>query len=94
MPIDEVDRMLGSISQLTFIVIRAADEDEVFCSYFGPDKETGKFGLYIGMLDRTPSGSIRIRDLVTSKPQYESPDAAIGMAEKLVLRVREDLTFF
>lgn len=48
----------------------------------------GKYGLYVGTLDETPSGSQRPRDLLTSQPIYETAEAAQCAGEKLIAQIR------
>lgn len=72
------------MTRLTAILI--AGNDTVYASSYGP--VDGKFGLYIGMTEETPSGFQRKRDLLSSNPVYLTAKAAKEAAEKIITEVR------
>ncbi len=63
------------------------DDPEAYASAYGP--MDGKYGIYIGTYDETPSGSKRPRDLLTSEPIYATAEEAKAAAEKIIQEVRE-----
>ena len=72
------------MTRLTALIIQG--NDTVYASSYGPID--GKFGLYIGMMDESPSGSQRPRDLLTSEPIYPTAVAAKAAAIKIIADVR------
>ena len=62
-----------------------AENDSVYASSWPQD---GKYCLYIGMMDKAPSGWERPRDLLTSKPIFDSADAAKQAGEKIIADVK------
>lgn len=67
--------------------LRIQSDEKVFASSFGPIE--GKFGLYIGTYDLTPSGSPRPRDLISSEPTFETAEAAKAAAEAVIAEVKK-----
>lgn len=57
-----------------------ANDPGVYASSYGP--VDGKYGIYIGTLEETPSGHKRPRLLLTSKAIYESHETAQQAAEE------------
>jgi hypothetical protein len=74
-----------SISRLT--AVRIASDPEVYASSFGPIE--GKYGLYIGTYDEAPSGWKRPRDLMTSDPIYDTPEAAKIAGEGVIRELKQ-----
>lgn len=74
------------MTRLTIALI--VGNNSVYASFYGP--VNGKFGLYIGMMDESPSGFKRPRDLVTSEPIYDSSKSAESAAKKLIKQIRKD----
>lgn len=74
------------MTRLTAILI--AQDPEVYSSSYGPIN--GKFGLYIGTLEETPSGCKRPRDLLTSEPIYDSAAAAQGAGDSIIASVKAE----
>jgi hypothetical protein len=62
-------------------------DESAFASSYGPVE--GKFGVYVGMMDESPSGYQRPRDLLTSKPIYNSAEEAKGEAERILAGIKE-----
>lgn len=60
------------MTRLTQMIIQ--EDPNVYASSYGPVE--GKFGLYVGTVDYSPSGCERPRTLLTSKPIYETAEAA------------------
>ncbi len=58
---------------------------------YGPDKDTGKFGVYIGAYDESPSGFKRPRPLLTGEPRYDTAEAAKAAGEAIIREVREGI---
>ncbi len=69
---------------LTAAIIQGSDQ--VFASSYGPID--GKYGIYIGTLDETPSGCSRPRDLLTSEPFYATAGEAADVGNKVIEEVR------
>ena len=80
---------MNGITLLTAIVIHS--NDDVECNGGGPDPETGKFVGWI-----THGLAKRYRPLVSTKPIYDSKEAATEAIESLVKQIRsktiEELT--
>jgi len=74
------------MSRLTAMIIRG--DERVYASAYGPIE--GKYGICIGTFDEFPSGSLRPRDLLTSKPTYDTADAATKAGETIIASVREE----
>jgi len=49
----------------------------------------GKFGIYIGTYDESPSGSTRPRVLLTSNGEFDTALEAIEAGNKVVTEVKE-----
>ena len=77
--------MRDMISLVTAFAIM--DDPEVYVSAPGPME--GKYALYVGTWDETPSGCKRPRHLFSSAPVYDSPEAAKEAGEKLVADIRQ-----
>lgn len=69
------------MTRLTALLLTGDDPDRCVTSYGPLD---GGFGIYIGTMNYSPSGSPRPRALITSKPVYPSADAAQQAAELVV----------
>lgn len=67
------------MTRLTQIIL-ASDPNLVVSSY----EKDGKFGIYIGTMDETPSGSKRPRSLLTSDPIFPTAEAAQSAAQNVV----------
>lgn len=63
-----------------------AENPKVEASAYGPIN--GKFGLWVGTWDETPSGCERMRTLLTSEPIYATADAARAAADALIRDVK------
>jgi hypothetical protein len=61
-------------------------DERVYASSYGP--VDGKFGLYIGTVNESPSGWERPRDLLTSEPKYASAEEAKKAAESIIEELR------
>ena len=73
-----------AISRLTAVLI--INDPEVYAASYGPFN--GKFGLYVGTMNYSPSGQPRPRDLVTSEAVYESAEEAKRAAELVIQTIR------
>jgi len=49
----------------------------------------GKYGIYIGTLAESPSGSERPRTLLTSEPRFATAEEAAAAAESLIVAIRK-----
>lgn len=72
------------MTRLTAILIQ--QDENVYASAYGPVE--GKFGMYIGTLDESPSGNMRLRGLLTSNPEYASADEAQAAGVKIIAECR------
>ncbi len=73
------------MTRLTAFLI-TADDPNLSVSFYGP--VDGAFGIYIGTMDESPSGCPRPRPLLTSKPLYQTAEAATFFAKQLVTEAR------
>lgn len=73
------------MTRLTALLIQ--QDENVYATAYGP--MDGKFGIYIGTFDESPSGNMRPRDLLTSKPLYDSIDAAQSAGEDIIAQCRQ-----
>lgn len=72
------------MTRLTALLIQS--EPEIRAQAYGPID--GKFGIYIGSMDKSPSGLERPRPLLTSEPTYNSEDEALVAGDKIIADVR------
>lgn len=72
------------MTRLTALLL--ATDPGVHSAAFGPIE--GKYGLYVGTIDETPSGCGRLRTLLTSEPVYESAEAAKAAADALIAEAK------
>ena len=74
------------MTRLTAIIIQG--DDNVSGSSYGP--VDGKFGLYVGTVDHSPSGCERPRPLLTSEPIYSTAEEARKAAENVIAETRSN----
>lgn len=81
-------RRVGSLDDMTRLTafLIAGSEDLTVTAYGPVD---GKFGIYIGTMSETPSGSPRPRVLITSEPTYATAEAAEAAAQEIVAHAKE-----
>jgi hypothetical protein len=72
---------------MTNLTLMLLQRDDVYGSSYGPTE--GKFGLYVGFMDESPSESPRPRTLLTSEPIYETAEAAKAAAEDVIAKARQ-----
>jgi len=68
--------------------LRIVSDPDVFASAIGPFPN-GKFGVYIGGMDLTPSGSPRPRVLLTSEGVCDTADEAQTKGEQILSEIRK-----
>ena len=73
------------MTRLTAAVIQG--DENVFASSYGP--VDGKFGIYVGTVDFSPSGCERPRALLTSEPTYATADEARMAADDIVAQAKQ-----
>lgn len=62
----------------------------VFAAAIGPI-ENGKFGIYIGTTDKSPSGNFdRPRVLLTSNGECATSEDAVAQGRRIIAEIRED----
>ena len=72
------------MTRLTAILIQS--DPEIIAQAFGP--LAGKFGIYIGTMDKSPSGCNRPRALLTSEAIYNTEAEAIAAGTKALADIR------
>lgn len=74
------------MTRLTAMWIR--NNEDVYAGAVGPD-EHGRYGIYIGSYDESPSGLKRPRALLTSETIYATPNDAVAAGNEIIRQVRE-----
>lgn len=74
------------MTRLTALIIQ--QDENVYAMAYGPVEN--KFGFYIGTFDESPSGNMRPRDLLTSKPIYDDADMAQSAGSGVITQCRQD----
>jgi hypothetical protein len=72
------------VTRITALLISA--DPSVYASAWGPLE--GKWGVYIGTMDESPSGNMRPRHLLTSRAVYATAEEAQAEAERLLAEAR------
>ncbi len=76
------------MTRITALLI--AEDPNVAAGAWGP--VDGKFGVYIGTMDESPSGNMRPRALLTSKTIYATAAEAQAEAERVLAEARAAVT--
>lgn len=76
------------MTRLTHAMIQS--DDNVYATSYG--QVDSKFGLYIGTIDESPSGSPRLRTLLTSDSIYLSVDEAQATGVNIIAECRQCTT--
>ena len=71
------------MTRLTKLIIE--NDPAVYAAAYPEGK---KFGLYVGTIERTPSGCQRARDLLTSAPVYNTAEEAAEAGNKVIAECR------
>jgi len=70
-----------------FTKLRIQNDPECHAAALGP-MGNGRYGVYIGTYDESPSGSVRPRVLLTSDGVYETADEALVQGNLILEQIK------